>query len=157
MGAWGHDYQENDGYLDLLGDSLDRIESILARSKRINRFKRKPNGKHVVDRKNSKTISINHSDKWYKEHESNIVNASGLLYDILQNESLYYPSEKDMVYDAWLQLERVLDICDFKGWTKPEERKKNIEHLKNKLYEIWKTREVRYTTLSDKLANEPKQ
>lgn len=107
MGAWGHDFDECDGFLNLYGACMKPIE---------------------------KALKVPKNGHPYKMDDA--ISASGLLCEIISNKRLRYRPDTDLAKKAIDILNRVLSEYDFSGWKNPKLRKRYIRKLIERLSNI---------------------
>jgi len=127
MGSWGFHYRESDIFFNIFAKCLKPITDIL---------------------------DSKHSDDWLVKNEKEIIAASGLLYDIMANERLYYKNEEELIEKAIIKLKKIIELCDFKDWDRPELRKAHVNRLLFNLKIRFKNKKPRKTTLEVKLLKE---
>lgn len=75
-----------------------------------------------------------------------VIEASGLLLDVLKNSELYYQPERELVGIAIKRLDIILKHYDASSWKHPAERITSIKELRNDLKKLH-AKETRTTTL----------
>lgn len=75
-----------------------------------------------------------------------VIEASGLLLDILKNSELYYQPERELVGAAIKRLSIILKHYDASSWKHPAKRIASIEELRSELKKLY-AKENRFTTL----------
>ena len=75
-----------------------------------------------------------------------VVEASGLLLDILKNPELYYQPERELVGAAIKRLSIIIKHYDASSWKHPAKRIVSIEELRSDLKKLY-AKESRSTTL----------
>ena len=81
-----------------------------------------------------------------KYSDDAVIDAAGLLLDVLKNSELYYEPEKELVGVAIKKLNVIAKRYDARSWKRPAERIESIERLQVDLEELY-AEETRSTTL----------
>jgi hypothetical protein len=136
MGAWGHDPESCDTYLDMIAEIFSPIR-VVARADITKRVVGE-DGEYPED-----------PDQNFKDAEDYIVSAAALLVK-LGKAGLYYHNNEGDAEALLHKLDKMfLKDPAFKDWRSPEERRMEVEKLKNELEELIK-KGSRGTTLLDK-------
>lgn len=124
MGAWGYKIEECDDYLDLLDSMLDGLKKEIDNDAFLNPI-----------------------------CSTNFVCACELLYQVYQNQNLYYNGNDRYVDKMVKRLKQLLDEPKaFDSYRHPDLRRKEVEQLYNNLLNF--NQSPRSTTLMDKIRQE---